>query len=209
MGLTRRPEFVSSDQSDPKDFLMCYTREGIVLKSTLEYGYPGNGPYQWANIEYRLVDPNKVKPTATYVLRKNLRKIEELKEQLRKNNFDIFDLNGILRTGENEFIGPPFLEVWNERPYCGIPVVVDGAHRLWEARKKPGTKIGCIVISGYIHHMLPMLPLDGWDIVKECDEVPEIKRRYAEVPSPYKSSDLYRVGFPGSTGLRSIGAKGN
>lgn len=209
MGLLRKPEFVSSDQSDPKDFLECYTREGIVLKATIDSGYPGNGPYQWANIEYRMVDPNEVKPTATYVLRKNLEKINELNIILKKNGYNIFDLAGILRIGKDEYIGPPFLEVWNEHPYDGIPVVVDGAHRLWEARKKKGTKVGCIVISGYIHHMLPVFPLDGWNDVKEVDSVPEVKRRYAEVPAPYKPSDLYRVGFPGSTGLRPIGSRGN
>lgn len=209
MGLSKKPEYISPDRSGPLDFLMCYTREGILLKRTLEHGYPDNGPYQWANIDYRLINPNEVKPTATYVLRRNLEKIRELKEYLSKNKYNIFDLGGILIIGENEYIAPPFLEVWEERPYCGIPVAVDGAHRLWEARKKPETKVGCVVISGYIHHMLPILPLDGWNNVLETDVVPEIKRRYAELPPSYKPSDLYRVGFPGSTGLRPIGAKGN
>jgi len=183
-------------------------REGPLLKATAEGRSLAPAPYQWADIEYRVIDPNEVKPTATYVLRRNLQNIAELGAELAGNGFDIFDLLGAVRIREDEFIIPPVLEVWNELPYLGVLVVVDGGHRLWKAREL-GVEVGCVVISGHIDSMLPVLPLDGWSDVTVCDQVPITKRHYAQIPKPYVPSDSYRVGIPGSTGIRQVGARSN
>ncbi len=94
---------------------------------------------------------------------------------------------------------PPALEEWD-----GKLLVVDGAHRMSLALKR-GINLNCMVISGYIAHMLPVLPLEGWHEVQEMTAVPRDKRNYnPDVPSRYKHYELYRGVFPGSQGPRQI-----
>jgi len=204
----KTPEYVTWDNSSPLTTLMEYLTEGILLKITADGRSLAQAPYQWANIDYRLLDPDKVVPTATYVIRHNLDEIEVIGNLLAGFGLNMYDLQGMVRFGQNDFIAPPVLEVWEDPPYNGRPVIVDGAHRLWSAKQSGKSEVGCIVVSGRIFHMLPVLPLEGWGEVREVDEIPDFKRRYASVPSPYKSQDLYRVGFPGSTGFRPVAVLG-
>ncbi len=171
----------------------------------IRYGMPK--PYEYADITQELIDPEKILPTAKYVLRSHLDIIEALDIELSSQGINIFNLRGIAKIDENNLICPPILEVWEESPYNGIPVVVDGAHRLYIARKR-GIKINCVIISGQISSMLPVLPLTGWQEVMERDEVPSDKRNYHPgFPENWKTHEAYRTKFPGSTGPRTISNK--
>ncbi len=191
-------------QDDGSRFLEMYLRECIYLNTDSDAKYMLPKPYEYAEISQIKVDPSKVVPTAKYVLRSNLTTIEELDKELLKEGINIFDLHGVIEIDDNNYMCPPILEIWNEPPYNSKPVIVDGAHRLHTAIKK-GVEVNCVVISGKISSMLPVLPLAGWHEVFEQDVVPKDKRNYHPgIPSPWKPHELYRQRFHGSTGPRIV-----
>ncbi|WKZ25640.1 MAG: hypothetical protein QY322_04665 [bacterium] len=176
--------------------LVLYLRNKVYVGDPLD----GEKPYQFSSIKLiKLVDPLTIVPTAKYVLSDHLSKIE----QIRKNEVDIFKLDRIFRLANGYFICPPILEIWDETPYCGRPVIVDGGHRIFLA-KKHKLPINCIVISEPILCPLPVLPLDGWHQVNIFDQIPVDKRNYnPNIPEPENPYKYYRLDLPGSTGPRS------
>ncbi|MCJ7805109.1 hypothetical protein MUP46_00500 [Patescibacteria group bacterium] len=188
---------------DGHGFLEMYLRECIYLNCDSGINYLPK-PYEYADIQQARIDPSEVKPTAKYVLRSNLATIEALDKELSTQGIDIFNLHGVIKIDDNNYICPPILEVWKEKPYNGIPVIVDGLHRLYIARKR-GIEINCVLISGEISSMLPVLPLTGWHEVVEQDAVPKDKRNYHPgIPAHWKPHELYRRRFHGSTGPRIV-----
>jgi hypothetical protein len=191
-----------NSDKDGSSFLGMYLRECIYLNTDSDIKYLLPKPYEYANISQRLFDPSEVLPTAKYVLRKNLAAIEALDRELLKEGIDIFNLTGVIKIDDNNCICPPILETWPQEPYNGRPVIVDGAHRFWIARRR-GRKINSVEISGKISSDLPVLPLGGWHEVVERDTVPKDKRNYHPgIPAPWKPHELYRQRFHGSTGPR-------
>lgn len=190
---------------DGSGLLMGYIREDIYLNcddKLVRYALPK--PYEYADIVQDLVEPSKIAPTAKYVLRDHLATIESLDVELSAQGIDIFNLHGIVQIDKNNFICPPILEIWNEKPFNGVPVIVDGAHRLYIALKR-GIKVNCIIVSGQISSMLPVLPLSDWGEVVERDDVPKDKRNYdPKIPGNWKPHEVYRSRIPGSTGPRII-----
>lgn len=185
-------------------FLEMYLRECIFLNTDSDIWCILPKPYEYTDIRHERIDPSEVRPTAKYVLRSNLATIEALDKELSTQGIDIFNLKGVVKLDENNYICPPILEVWEEEPYNGIPVIVDGAHRLYIARKR-GIKVNCVVVSGKISSMLPVLPLAGWQEVFEKDEVPKDKRNYHPgIPGNWKPHELYRQQFHGSRGPRVV-----
>ncbi len=183
-------------------FLEMYLRECIYLNTDSDMWCILPKPYEYADIKHERINPSVVKPTAKYVLRSNLAMIEALDKELSSQGIDIFNLKGVVKIDDNNYICPPILEVWKEEPYNGIPVIVDGAHRLYIARKR-GIEVNCVVISGNISSILPVLPLPGWHEVIERDEVPRDKRNYHPgILGNWKPHELYRQRFHGSTGPR-------
>ncbi|HKC04852.1 MAG TPA: hypothetical protein VKC54_03200 [Patescibacteria group bacterium] len=197
-------KLVPQDKSG-RDYLGFWMMECIFLNpdNHMSLGYLPK-PYEYADHDLKSLNPSEVSPTAKYVLRKNLEVIENLDKELSAEGIDIFNLEGVVKIDENNYICPPILEVWNQKPFNGVPVVVDGAHRLYIAKKR-GINVNCMVVSGNISSDLPMLPLGGWSEVLEQDNVPKDKRNYAPgIPAPWKPHELYRQKFHGSTGPRTI-----
>ena len=187
-----------------RGFLEMYLRECIFLNCDSDFRCAMMPkPYEYADIRQDKLDPSDVRPTAKYVLRSHLSTIEFLDRELLGQEIDIFNLHGVVKIDDNNYICPPVLEVWKEQPFNEIPVIVDGAHRVYVARKR-GIKINCVIISGNISSMLPVLPLTGWHEVFERDSVPKDKRNYdPDIPDNWKPHELYRQQFHGSTGPRS------
>lgn len=159
-------------------------------------------PYEYATISQMSIDPNTVRPFAKYVLQENLERIISLEQRLLKDGIDLFNLPGIVQIDDQHFICPPILERWPQSPYNNIPIIVDGAHRLFIAKQR-GIRVNCIVISGNIAYPLPVLPLSGWDEVHVCNDVPQDKiNPNPLIPSQWTNSQLHRQQFPGSTGHR-------
>src|SRR5260221_2552265 len=150
-----------NEKDSGSSFLEMYLRECVYLNTDSDAKYSLPKPYEYAEISQIRVDPSKVVPTAKYVLRSNLAMIKALDEELSQEGVDIFDLHGVIKIDDNNYMCPPILEVWNQAPYNGNPVIVDEANRLYTARKK-GIEVNCVVISGKISSMLPVLPLAGW-----------------------------------------------
>ena len=194
-----------SPNCPPSAFLEMYLRECIFLNCDSSFArYMLPKPYEYADIQQVLLDPSEIMPTAKYVLRSNLATIEALDEELLAQGIDMFNLKGVVKIDDNNYICPLILEVWQEKPYNGIPVIVDGAHRLYIAKKR-GIQVSCVLISGNISSMLPVLPLAGWHEVFEQDTVPKDKRNYHPgIPSPWKPHEVYRQQFHGSTGPRVV-----
>lgn len=192
------------ERIEERGFLEMYLRECIYLNTASDAKYMLPKPYEYARISQTTLNPSNVLPTAKYVLRENLATIEALESELSTQGIDIFNLNGVVKIDENNYICPPILEIWEEEPYNGIPVIVDGAHRLYIARRR-GIEVNCAVISGNISSMLPVLPLEGWHEVHEQDTVPKDKRNYHPgIPEHWKPHELYRQRFHGSTGPRVV-----
>lgn len=183
-------------------FLASYLMESVYLNTDDDSRYLLPKPYEYAKIERVIINPSDVLPTAKYVLKDHLETIERLDEKLRARGIDLFDLEGVIKIDDNNYICPPILEVWEEEPYNGVPVIVDGAHRLYIAKQR-GIKVSCVLISGNISSMLPVLPLAGWHEVFERETVPADKRNYHPgIPGEWKPHELYRQRFYGSTGPR-------
>ena len=87
--------------------------------------------YQNASISLRQVDPNEIFPTANYVLIVNLERLFNTWLNHAKLDCDIFALTKLARIGEY-VIAPPVVE-WSEVDQK--PLVVDGIHRFWLARR--------------------------------------------------------------------------
>ena len=197
-------ERISFPDCNERCFLQMYLRECIWLNTDNDSRYLLPKPYEYSEIRQKSFNPSRVVPTAKYVLRYNLATIEALNQELEAEGIDLFNLVGVVKIDEYNYICPPILEVWEEEPFNGVPVIVDGAHRLYIARKR-GIKVNCVVISGNISSMLPVLPLAGWEEVIEQDNVPKDKRNYDPgIPKPWKPHELYRQKFPGSSGPRVI-----
>jgi len=185
------------------DFLHRYLREHVYLNIDNNIKFMSLKPYEHANIRQAKLSSSQVLPTAKYVLRKNLALIEALDEELSKKGVDIFNLKGIVKIDDNNLICPPILEIWEHSPFNGRPVIVDGGHRFFIAKKR-GISINCVLISGNISIDLPVLPLGGWHEVKKLNKVPNNKRNYnPNIPIMWKPHELYRQPLPGSTGPRT------
>lgn len=197
--------FVSEGGIDERGALEHYLREGIRLNCDDDLTrYMLAKPYEYSSIRQVVVNSLDVLPTAKYVLKCQLEVVAALDAELRPQGIDIFNLHGIVRIDNNNLICPPILEVHDEPPYNGRPVIVDGAHRLYTALQR-GIYVNCIEISGHISSMLPVLPLEGWHQVYVYDTVPKDKRNYHPgIPKSWKPHELYRQQFPGSTGPRTV-----
>ncbi len=186
--------------------LESHLREGMFANFESDFArYMLPNPYEYATIRSIDISPSAVLPTAKYVLKSNLETVAYLYTSLLREGYDIFNLHGILNIDADHDICPPILEIWDEPPYNNIPVIVDGAHRLYLAKLLGIPTVKCVVISGNIAHMLPVLPLTGWEEVHVCSEVPKDKRNYHPlIPTNIRPHELYRTPFPGSTGVRSV-----
>ena len=148
-------------------------------------------PYQDAVIENKIVDIDELFPTAFYISRADLRKVERLCDDLLKHYcLSPFDMSTMIDISNYKLKSrridvrttPPIVEVYTEKngKYKGerIAALVDGLHRCYLAKLHGITKIRAVVIS-HIPESMPLVPLPlSWNDVKVFDGVPEIKRDY-------------------------------
>lgn len=148
-------------------------------------------PYREAIIENKLVEIDELLPTAFYISRADLRKVERLCEDLLKHYcLSPFDMSTMIDISNYKLKSrridvrttPPIIEVYTESKgkYMGkqVAALVDGLHRCYLAKLQGFTRVRAIVISNIPKNM-PLVPLPlSWNEVKVFDGVPEVKRDY-------------------------------
>lgn len=157
--------------------------------------------YKEANIGLIDCQPDDVYPLAKYVLKSHLKKLTSIRENLLQKGIDILYLDEIF-SDENIAIAPPVIEF--SEPDL-VPVLVDGIHRLWMARK-----LGLPVRSIYITGSNPNLPVISlpvsWDEVSVWDkrpDRPEDRRIYRQGINEDNINSYYRdLSVLGSSGRR-------
>jgi len=166
--------------------------------------------YQSAEISFREVNPLEVNLTTFYLLEQNLQFQRELRDYLRKKNgIDTLHLDQAYELknekGEIWTITPPIIEVtprtvkfipkpeeisYPDQVTLQIPVVNDGAHRVWMA-KESNEKFMAIYISGALAEYPFYAHPNEWSRVRIVETVPtkkEDKKMYSQ-PNCY---GLYR-----------------
>ncbi len=163
-------------------------------------------PYRDAHISFRQVHPDEVNPTTFYLLRKGIEQQRKLKQEIEEKKLSFFQLPGALvyRTEEGtRTLLPPIIEVQEEvvryenprgdKQYdtsfrVQIPVINDGAHRIYLAKMHEELPLVC-----YISGALPEYPLyafpNHWDDVKIVEETPQEK----EKKKLYRREDNYAL----------------
>lgn len=133
------------------------------------------------------INPNDVYPAQYYVLRSELNKVSYIRSLILEKGIDIFSLDGYLKvwTDENDAsvvdILPPVIEESMTRTGDKVPIVCDGLHRVYLARKLE-SKINLIYVKDipeeYPYYAYPNK--NGWDDVVEIDSLPHgyIKKDY-------------------------------
>ena len=132
------------------------------------------------------LNPDDIKFAQYYVLEKDLNEISATRKELLKYGVDIFKLNGFIRVFYRDEedcqvkvfdVLPPVVEI--SEADDGIPLLDDGMHRVYLAREA-GSTINVIEIEGadpnYPYYAFPNY--EGWNNLKKCKEVPDIKKNY-------------------------------
>ena len=181
--------------------------------------------YRAANIGFRHIDPNEVNPSTFYLLRAGLEFQRQLRaELLSQEGIDTFDLSHALRIdvdgGREHLLIPPVVEVTprtvqfvprtkeeltiSDQVEVGIPVINDGAHRMFLAREA-GKPIKVIYISGVDPNFPFYAHPNEWGRVRIMDAVPADKHKkkfYSrdDCYALYRDFDVLGVGGPRSYG---------
>lgn len=96
-------------------------------------------PYKDADIALRAVTFQEVVPAQRYVLENELKKVQNLKWELKKFNIDLFALNGYVTIHTNQSdepidVLPPIIESAPEANGEVAAIINDGMHRMYVAR---------------------------------------------------------------------------
>ncbi len=170
-------------------------------------------PYKNARIDFRQVHPDEINPTTLYLLRQGLEQQQQLREAFREqHHIDTLCLSGAIVYSTEEGVRtmlPPIVEVQEEKvrfdnplgdkqylkPFrVKIPVINDGAHRMYLAREEHAKGRGgvfprvCVITGALPEYPLYAFP-NHWDDVKIVDEVPAEKRE----KKLYKREDSYAL----------------
>jgi len=163
-------------------------------------------PYKDAHITFRQVHPDEVNPTTFYLLRQGIEQQRQLRQEFRIHHIDTLALGGavVYRTEEGtRTLLPPIVEVQEEevifknplgdqtyvQPFrVKIPVINDGAHRVYVAREEKVSPVVCVISGALVGFPLYAFP-NHWDDVKIVDAVPERK----EEKKLYRRGDNYAL----------------
>lgn len=143
------------------------------------------------------VDPNNLVPAQRYVLNEDVETILSLEKLFAEKGIDIFALDSVLwfwleKDGEEEGpipFTPPIIEMSLSQAGQMVPLINDGMHRVFAARKL-GRKINVVlaedVPSEYPYYAYPLA--GGWADVVELAEIPDgfVKKTYRD-PDNYKA----------------------
>ena len=151
--------------------------------------------YKKADISLRTLHPEEVNPTTFYLLKKSLDFQRELRKQLMSEyGVDTLNLDCALELknekGEIWTLTPPIIEVISRKviyhPSDGeikhtgaysikIPVINDGAHRIYLAREEGISFKGLFISNVAESHPFYAHP-NEWNKVKIFDDTPKTKR---------------------------------
>ncbi len=147
-------------------------------------------PYKNAEICSRIIKPTEVYPIAKYVLNKQINIQKKLAQYLKKEHqIDIFDLNDhqpmlefSMQGEKNDWVmSPPIIEV--SVLDDNKPVLVDGEHRFYVAKKK-NIPIRVVWIEKVPAHLPVVARPLKWSDIKEYDQVPStFKKRIYRYPT--------------------------
>ncbi len=161
-------------------------------------------PYKDAHISFRQVHPDEVNPTTFYLLRKGIEQQRQLRQEFLVHEIDTLALDGavVYQTGEGtRTLLPSIVEVQEEevifqnprgdqtyvQPFrIKIPVINDGAHRVYVAREEKVLPVVCFITGALAEYPLYAFP-NHWDDVKIVDAVPDRK----EDKKLYRREDNY------------------
>jgi hypothetical protein len=138
-----------------------------------------------ASIHSALLNPNRLKPTARYVLKNNVERSASLHLALLSAfALSPFDLAGLVMLeieGNPISLAPPLVEVLHDDPWHdSLPElgILDGLHRIYAARRLGTEHVRCLIIDG-VTIPLPVLPV-SWTDVLEYTTTPadHLKRDY-------------------------------
>jgi hypothetical protein len=157
-----------------------FSEEQLIerLRNVTMLKMPDQKIYDRAFISLERISPRRLSPPQNYILRKELKKVRELKWALAEHGVDLFLLGGFVRVtleghAEPMDVLPPVVEESIESDGSVHLIVNDGMHRVYMALREwviPET----VFIRG-IPKTLPYyaFPLPGgWDKVEERDDLP-------------------------------------
>lgn len=124
--------------------------------------------YKDASAHIEVVNPDTLYPTAKYVLRENLERVNKTREVIGEAvGQDLYYDPLFIKcriNGQRVTLAPPIVE-----EHDGKRLIVDGIHRCFDSRMN-GKRIAVVVVSGTTPPIgLPV----SWDEVKVCDTKPE------------------------------------
>lgn len=129
-------------------------------------------PYEQCEMSIENIAIEDLVPLSKYVLEDNIKNVAYIYDRLKLESIDIFDLSGRLAwwdKGVKQFIAPPIVEFWEDEGY----LLVDGIHRVCQARQQGKSAVTCVVIRGVTTPLVPLPTV--WEKVRPfpSGEMPE------------------------------------
>ncbi|MBW2997435.1 hypothetical protein KY349_03810 [Candidatus Woesearchaeota archaeon] len=180
--------------------------------------------YEKARISIRELHPSEVNPTTFYLLRPQLKLQKDLRECLmKKHGIDLLHLEGALEIvneqGELWTLTPPIVEVtprdvkycaregeieYNDTARIQIPIINDGAHRVFTAIQAGETFHG-VYITGADERFPFYAHPNEWSRIKIFDAMPTTKQEkkfYSrdDCYALYRNFDVLGCGKPRTLG---------
>ncbi|MFP4567623.1 MAG: hypothetical protein ACLFN8_01635 [Candidatus Woesearchaeota archaeon] len=180
--------------------------------------------YENANISFRELSPFEVNPTTFYLIEKNLKFQHELREHLMKNfGIDSLHLDAAyeLKNENDEIwtITPPIIEItprtvkyithkseikYDDEVRIQIPIINDGAHRVYTALEQNETFTGVFISNPNKHFPFYAHP-NSWtdvNVVQDTPATKEEKKFYSKENcyALYRNFGILGCGAPRGTG---------
>lgn len=127
--------------------------------------------YEDAQVSLEVVDPSDLKPTAKYVLRENLERVNHTRQEIKDLTdqdmyYEPLFIKARLRD-QRITLAPPVVEEID-----GEKLIVDGIHRCFDSLSN-GRRIAVVMVRGVKDDLPPIgLPV-SWEQVRVCDTKPE------------------------------------
>lgn len=153
----------------------CLTKGGsptlqpVHVNDLIEALKKGVPQYKDLRVSVREVDVTRIDPLPLYLESFKLFRASQLNQLLEAHGLQ----NALWVQGAPWLVAPPVVE----RLHSGKLVMIDGAHRLYIARKEKQPKIRVILVENPEPN-LPSTPFEGWDHIQIITEKKHRKERY-------------------------------